>query len=244
MTRQIVERYSQHSSAWDKSLAETSRQRTETRKRSTPSTKESTAPLQQTLITVILEIETLQVKVKPQNAVSQDFVNWPYSSSGTVSSQLLPAVIAYDGEQPLWGFGVPDDVPRVANLRALLEPKRCCDDLKKVAQIQLVALENGKTAIKMISDFLRAALQHVRIKCGEADSISYRHCFVLPSYWSECQEGWYMDIIRQAGIHRKSVSFLRDTEVGALYMAAKLFIPGAPRRGIVWMPTEGMFPLL
>src|ERR1700737_2615012 len=117
MTRPLVGPYSGPSKAWTEFLAERSLN-TVIQRQSTAREQESSVPLHpRTSIEVILHIETLQVRVKSGPTVSHDFIKWPKTNS-----PQLPAVVAYDGDKPLWGFGVLAGVPKGANLSASLEP--------------------------------------------------------------------------------------------------------------------------
>jgi hypothetical protein len=229
--------YSGRSDAWDKSLAEMSPKSTVIQRQSTARAQESSVPLHPTSIEVILHIETLQVRVKSGPTVSHNFINW----SDEINSSQLPAVVAYDDENlPLWGFGVPAGVPKVANLRALLEPDGQCDAHRLTAIEQLTALGNKRSAVRVIADFLGAALKCVQIMSGPVSHST----FMFPSHWSDRGHDMYRNAIVQAEIKEKiKFSFLSNTDVGAFGMVPKLLSPGSPNRGLLLMTTEGTFAI-
>jgi hypothetical protein len=194
---------------------------------------------------VDLNLESMRVRVKPENGPTQDFLRWPISTDVTSQKRMfLPAVIAYNEGQVFWGFSIPHDTPRVTNLAALLGPNGHCDALKSSADGELKALRKNKSAVEIVSEFLGLALENVRTEIDA--SAEYRYTFLLPSHWRERESRLYMEAIAKVVcIDRNCVSFFPIYEAAAFHMVRRLLTPGSPRQGIVFVTgREGISPLI
>jgi len=178
-------------------------------------TTDAPPPISPAVIIISFGTKTLRAWVKA-NPTQSNLIHWPDAPLTTQEAQDLPAVIAYESNYhtPVWGFSVPEDHPyRVANLHTLLEPNGVFDGLRTMARNQFDTVRKYPTQV--ISDFLRAVIEHIRW-CSGLTEPGCKYMFLFPSLWRKREIGLYKDIIGKAGISAEKVALYRNNEIGAL----------------------------
>ena len=148
---------------------------------------------------------TLPVLTNAQNAyqpTSQFIIDeWPRSISdnlGKVNSEKVPTELAYnydDNERKIvWGFQIPDEMPRLQWLKLDLDPSQ----KSKLVDTKICAYQDGRrmerphhaTAESVVTDYLRALMEHtmreMKRRVGTAfDSMKFSYIITVPAVWSD-----------------------------------------------------------
>ncbi|KAK0654970.1 hypothetical protein B0T16DRAFT_383955 [Cercophora newfieldiana] len=170
--------------------------------------------------------------------------NWP-GRGGTESSKV-PTEIWYNGNNMKWGYEIPPDVPRLQFFKLLLlDAEDFSAELKSSPHIQRardILQNSGKTAIKVIADYLRLLWAHaeetLRKTLGKKVSQRLTIGFIvtIPAIWKPYARQRMEEAVEMSGILTtrmavtKYLSFAPEPEAAAI--AALLERQRSIRRGI------------
>ncbi|KUI73911.1 hypothetical protein VM1G_09601 [Cytospora mali] len=156
---------------------------------------------------------------------------WP---EGHGEQWKVPTELCYeeDGINPTWGYQIPADADPVRCLKLLLlKDEDLEEDVRNsewLVRGRRMMKENGKTAVDLVADYLRALWQHVigtitRARGSSAvESLSFHVVITVPAIWKGYARQAMKNAARKAGIldwgpeGKTSLSFAPEPEAAAL----------------------------
>ncbi|KAI2787514.1 hypothetical protein POX_f07882 [Penicillium oxalicum] len=125
---------------------------------------------------------------------------WPVDNSeslGGTTSEKVPTELAFSYERPsrriLWGFQIPDEMPRLHWFKLRLDPDQKEHIIPSLAKFhkdwKQMSLPHHATIESVPTDYLRSLLNHVhsvlKIQLGPAfDTMVFAHVITVPAMWT------------------------------------------------------------
>ncbi|KAK4910856.1 hypothetical protein LTR66_017403, partial [Elasticomyces elasticus] len=170
------------------------------------------------------------------NPDAQYIINqWPYDTSGVIggmTSDKVPSELAYkykDGiPVPIWGFQIPDSMPRLQFIKLALEPEQKMD-LRNMCRNNM-SLEctdprrldypSHATPESALIEYLRALLNHIteiiKHKVGTAfTSMKLIYVITVPAIWSDRAKHTTLECAEKAGMSASHI--ISEPEAAAIH---------------------------
>lgn len=157
---------------------------------------------------------------------------WPRrisDSLGNVNSEKVPTELAYNyddnGHQAVWGFQIPDEMPRLQWLKLDLDPSQ----KSKLTDTKVCAYQDGRrmerphhaTPESVVTDYLQALIEHtwseMKRRVGTAfDSMKFSYVITVPAVWSEKAKLQTRVCAEKAGIN-SDIQMISEPEAAAIH---------------------------
>lgn len=155
--------------------------------------------------------------------------NWP----GTGREEgKVPTELFYEDDQIMWGYEIPVDADPVRWFKLLLLKEEDLDADLRASEIILrgrrMLRENGKTAVDLIADYLRAiwkhTLENINKSRGESvvDALTFHVVITVPAIWKGYARQGMESAAKKAGILDRrtagdtTLTFAPEPEAAAL----------------------------
>ncbi|KAH9212086.1 hypothetical protein DL95DRAFT_464318 [Leptodontidium sp. 2 PMI_412] len=143
-----------------------------------------------------------------------------------------PTELFYEDGKVMWGYGIPIDATPVSWFKLLLVKDADLDEELRSSEFMLrgrkMLRENGKTAVDLIADYLRALWEHVLDTIQKArgesvvDALPFHVVITVPAIWKGYAREAMEKAVKQSGILRSrtagptTLTFAPEPEAAAL----------------------------
>ncbi|CUS12129.1 unnamed protein product, partial [Tuber aestivum] len=146
-------------------------------------------------------------------------------AKGGRTSAKAPSEIAYTPSGVKWGFGIPNEVPRLALFELLLDPTKY--SLATSTNTPLAGTNHlippGKKLVDVVTDYLselyKHTIKHLKGALGE-DLVEFSpldFTFIVPAVWSDAAKNLTLQAAENAGFGRKkSIRLISEPEAAAV----------------------------
>lgn len=159
---------------------------------------------------------------------------WPRSASdptGRINSEKVPTELAYlsdhAGQDPAWGFEIPNPMPRFQWIKLGLDPKQ----KSKLEDSIVFAYKDSRrmelsglyTAEGLATDYLRQSINHTRQEIKRDvgavfESMTFQYVITVPAVWSEKAKNLTRMCAEKAGLGCASeIQMTSEPEAAAIF---------------------------
>lgn len=147
-----------------------------------------------------------------------------------MTSKKVPSELAfnYDGSTPipLWGFQIPESMPRLQFIKLAFGPEKKLNLWKNMpiehADVRRMDYPHHTTPESAVTDYLRALLRHVsevlKHKVGAAfESMTFTYVITVPAIWSDRAKMLTLDCAEKAGMGKSPIQIVSEPEAAAVH---------------------------